>query len=34
MIEIADFYQTLGMNWDAQTTRDRVQELYNEDTTD
>jgi hypothetical protein len=33
MVEIADFYEILGMGWDAQTTRYRIEELYSEDKT-
>ena len=33
MVEIADFYEILSMTWDAQTTRDRIAELYSENNT-
>lgn len=29
--ETADYYRTLGLNWDAQTTLDRIDALYNTD---
>ena len=29
LLEIADYYQTLDLTWEAQTTRDRIDEMYN-----
>lgn len=29
LLETADYYQTLNLTWDAQTTRDRIEVLYN-----